>query len=241
MEECEEDYESMTDGQMADYEAGLWRSFWCPKCKTVDLFDGFCGDGTFENKTGFIDDRTYEDVIDRAIKKRCFIEVTSLVHNVIEHYLRSMLEEFINHVHGIEYDFKDMFDKQKREEIEKKAKECNVEEKYRIIQSRGKSQYLKYLADYTEMCYIFNLIDRSLFNKIIKFNEDRNTAIHKLLKKRQNDENLYKYMEIVETARLGREIQLRLSPLKHSDKDIKRILKPFDINEVESQTDPFLS
>ena len=39
MEELEEDYESMTEGQMADYDAGLWRTFWCPLCKISEFIE----------------------------------------------------------------------------------------------------------------------------------------------------------------------------------------------------------
>jgi len=40
MEECEEDYESMSEGQMADYDAGLWRTYWCPSCKVATVIEG---------------------------------------------------------------------------------------------------------------------------------------------------------------------------------------------------------
>src|SRR3989338_4864982 len=35
----EEDFEGMTEGQMADYETGFNRTFYCPKCKINSLRD----------------------------------------------------------------------------------------------------------------------------------------------------------------------------------------------------------
>ncbi|MBI2657291.1 hypothetical protein HYX08_01200 [Candidatus Woesearchaeota archaeon] len=40
MECCEEDYESMSEGQLADYDAGLWRTYLCPNCKVADIIEG---------------------------------------------------------------------------------------------------------------------------------------------------------------------------------------------------------
>jgi uncharacterized protein (DUF983 family) len=40
MEEEEPDYKKMTEGQLADYEAGLWGYFTCPQCGFTDLFQG---------------------------------------------------------------------------------------------------------------------------------------------------------------------------------------------------------
>jgi len=39
MEELEEDFEGMSEGQMADYDAGFNRTFYCPKCKNTSLQD----------------------------------------------------------------------------------------------------------------------------------------------------------------------------------------------------------
>lgn len=39
MEELEEDFEGMSDGQIADYEAGFSRTFYCPKCQSTSLRD----------------------------------------------------------------------------------------------------------------------------------------------------------------------------------------------------------
>ena len=43
MEEEEPNFEDMTDGQFADYEAGHWRYFYCPKCGFTDLYEGHFG------------------------------------------------------------------------------------------------------------------------------------------------------------------------------------------------------
>jgi hypothetical protein len=43
MEEAEPDFEHMSDGQLADYGAGLWKVFTCPKCGLTDVYEGQFG------------------------------------------------------------------------------------------------------------------------------------------------------------------------------------------------------
>lgn len=40
MEELQEDYENMSEAQEADYVAGLWGIYYCPKCKTQNIMEG---------------------------------------------------------------------------------------------------------------------------------------------------------------------------------------------------------
>lgn len=40
MEECDLCADEMTEGQMADYMAGLWRAFFCPQCGFTDMYEG---------------------------------------------------------------------------------------------------------------------------------------------------------------------------------------------------------
>lgn len=244
MSELEEDCENMTDGQQADYEAGFNRPHYCSKCKEMHLISRpgeFYPDidDEFDEMDDKIDDKVFEDLIDRAIDKRCFIEVISLVHNVIESYLKFRLRDEILKKHEISFDNFPLKDKKN---IIEKLKELGVYDKIIILFGRGKSNYLKYLDDYKEMCYMFKLIDKNMFRDITKFNMQRNAAAHKLLKFQEEGSKVkhYRYRDIIATAELGREIQLKLSPLEHSEEEIKKILGRFELDPVQDSEDPFL-
>ena len=78
------------------------------------------------------------------------------------------------------------------------------------------------LIVWSEITHLFGLIDDNLFEDLKIFNKKRNLVIHKLLK------NKITYAEIKEIARVGRIIQLKLSPLNHSQEAINNIMIYFD-------------
>ena len=145
----------------------------------------------------------FELYICRAIKKECYIEVISLIHNTIELYLSSNVIIY--------------FSNRKKNSLEYYLKRESI--------LSGKGNISKLIV-WAEINFLFNLIDEDTFNQIKKFNSSRNIIVHKLLKSKKNSKKNYR--KIKEIAKLGREIQLKLSPLNHSRTDIKRILYFFD-------------
>ncbi|MBI2541613.1 hypothetical protein HYV80_02815 [Candidatus Woesearchaeota archaeon] len=87
------------------------------------------------------------------------------------------------------------------------------------IKSGGKQNSLAILA---EVCHLFDIIDDSIFTKIKTFNRGRNDVIHNLLQTK------LLYSEIQSIARLGREIQLKLSPFDWDEQHINQIMSYFD-------------
>ena len=55
LEILEEDFESMSEGQQADYNAGLWRTCYCPTCKTSSLVEGHFSEPSFLDEEDYID------------------------------------------------------------------------------------------------------------------------------------------------------------------------------------------
>jgi len=111
MEEQEQDYSSMTEGQQADYDAGFNRPFQCqnPECNYYGLFevpsiyeeedvDFGWDDPEIDElvKITRIDPNSFEDVIEHALKSKCFIEAISLIYNTIEAYLKKKIEDLTN-------------------------------------------------------------------------------------------------------------------------------------------------
>jgi len=106
MQEQHQDYSEMTEGQQADYDAGFNRPFECTKCGYNNLFDV---ESIYEKegkslelldsqinelvKITRIDPKSFEDVIEHALISKCFIEAISLIHNVIEAYLKRKMED----------------------------------------------------------------------------------------------------------------------------------------------------
>lgn len=45
MDKLEEDYETMSEGEMSDYDAGLWGTYYCPKCKRTHIVEGLTSQG----------------------------------------------------------------------------------------------------------------------------------------------------------------------------------------------------
>ncbi len=184
-----------------------------------------------------INEKTFDYLIIRAINNRCFIEAISLIHNVIEVYLKFRLKH-----HILKTNYPPHLEKDISHGVFMKAYEdSHVSKKIKILEKNYKSNFLKYLEDYNEMCYMFNLIEEDMYKDIIKFNKGRNNVMHKLLKIKEKDGKriFKKYSEIIETAKLGRRIQLELSPLNHSKKDIEKLMDIFSL-EVEDSHDPFV-
>ena len=183
MVELKEDYENMSEGQQINHDMGFNRPFYCEKCKIQTIRDVEVYDNLPDDAYDMIDDEInyeyFEDLIDRAIDKRCFIEVTSLIHNAIEFELCLLLEDNIKKINNI--DSADFFDKSKKKIYLKKIKTSAIKKKIEIVQGHKK---LKYLGDYYELCFILNLISPEQYNEISTFNKHRNTTIHKLIKKK---------------------------------------------------------
>jgi len=76
-----------------------------------------------------------------------------------------------------------------------------------------------YLIDYAEDCKEEGLISEAMFEDIKRFNTNRNTTIHRLQK------NKLDYKDLIDVVFEGRKIQLKLSPCKHTEKEIDKIIK----------------
>lgn len=94
--------EEMTDGQRSDWECGFNTPFECEDCGYYALYDI----GHREEIFGWedpqidelveitrIDPNSFEEVIEHALSSKCFIEAISLIHNVIEAYLKRKIED----------------------------------------------------------------------------------------------------------------------------------------------------
>ncbi|MDO8528740.1 MAG: hypothetical protein Q7S06_02510 [Nanoarchaeota archaeon] len=109
MKEQEQDYSGMTEGQQADYDAGFNRPFGCSECGEYGLFDV---ESVYEKeerelawkdqeidelvKITRVDPNSFENVIEHALRSKCFIEAISLIHNTIEAYLKKKIEDLTN-------------------------------------------------------------------------------------------------------------------------------------------------
>jgi len=198
MQEQQQDYSEMTEGQQADYDGGFNRPFECSKCGNYGLFDVEVYDDGWEDpeidelvKITRIAPNSFEEVIEHALRSKCFIESISLIHNVIEAYLKKKIEDLTNN------------DKYRLELLKKKFNP-------------------RYLRDYNTISYLLGIIDKKMYKSILEFNEKRNKVIHELM---TNPKDLETIRQI---ARRGREIQIKLSPLKHSAQDIINIMNEFD-------------
>lgn len=137
-----------------------------------------------------VDPKYIEGFIVRAIDKKCYVEVISLVHNTIEMYLRRYLISNTPFV--------------------------TEPKKWKILTH---DEEIKSVIVLAKIVYILGLISEEIYDDIIHFNSKRNVVVHKLLKKST------KYGEVKKIVRLGRKIQLSLSPLGHSKKYIENELK----------------
>lgn len=92
----------MTDGQESDDIAGFNHSYQCPECDYYGLFNveprEIFEDEEVEELVKIIrvDPDSFEAVIEHALKSHCFIEAISLIHNVIEAYLKKKIEDLTN-------------------------------------------------------------------------------------------------------------------------------------------------
>jgi len=229
-----EEYQDMTDGQQSDHEAGFNRPFSCPKCdyyglKDIEVYDPL-PDDAYKMADDLINGGTIEELIIRAIKKRSFIEVISLMHNVIEELLVMKIEDFI--LNKYDSDYKTLISD--RENIERKNPE--LAKKLEILNS-GEKQ--KYLNNFKEYAFFLGLIDKNMFDMITKFNTLRNSVIHNLIRSKKNKS--VRYRQVMETAKLGRRIYYKLSIIKHSEEHIEKLLKEFKVSSDEGYDDPFLN
>jgi hypothetical protein len=194
--------EDMTEGQQADYDAGFNHPYECPECGYYDLFnvpsiyereDSGWEDEEIDELVEItrIDPSSFEEVIENALRSKCFVEAISLIHNVIEAYLKTKIEGYLS------------------------ADEMRL----KLLKEKFKPQYLK---DYNTICYILGLIKSEDYKRLIEFNKNRNKIIHELLKKSMT------IIELRKITRNGRELQIKLSPLNHSEAGIKRIMDEFD-------------
>lgn len=104
MIELEQDFPNMTEGQQADYDAGFNRPHECQECGYEGLFDV---ESIYETEDmGWedpevdelveiirIDPNSFEEVIEHALRSKCFIEAISLLHNTIEASLKKKIED----------------------------------------------------------------------------------------------------------------------------------------------------
>ncbi|MHA1874286.1 MAG: hypothetical protein ACTSVB_09235 [Candidatus Heimdallarchaeaceae archaeon] len=144
-----------------------------------------------------------EYMIERAIYKNAFIEAISLIHNTIELYLMAKIRDKI-----IELD----------SEL--------IKEKDKILLGADETKKLRDVLTYANVCFLYNYITPEQYKNIKKFNEKRNDLIHRLYKKMaKNFERTEKmfYSEFLEFVRMGRRLQLELSPVNFTKEDIERI------------------
>ena len=100
------DYSEMTDGQQADYDVGFNTPFECSECGYHDLFNVESvyekeerelawKDPEIDELVKIIDTspKNFEDLIEHALRNKCFIEAISLIHNTIEAYLKKKIED----------------------------------------------------------------------------------------------------------------------------------------------------
>ena len=191
--------EDMTDGQEADYMVGFNTLFQCQKCGYHALFDLGYREDIFGGDDHDIDElveitrtdpNSFEDIIEHALRSKCFIEAISLIHNVIEAYLKKKIEDSTNDT-----------------------------ERLKLLKEKFKP---KYLRDHNTVAYLLGIIDNITYESILDFNEKRNKVIHELL---TNPKDINQIKKI---ARAGREIQMKLSPLDHTQTDITNIMTEFD-------------
>ncbi len=204
MEELEQDYSEMTEGQQIDSDMGFNRPHECPQCNYYDLFDVESVYEKEERELAWkdqeidelvritrVDPNSFEDVIEHALRSKCFIEAISLIHNTIEAYLKKKIEDLTNN------------DKERLELLKKKFNP-------------------RYLRDYTTISYLLGIIDNPTYKSLLEFNDKRNKVIHELMTKPKDIET------IRQIARRGREMQMKLNPLNHSIQDIANIMTEFD-------------
>lgn len=214
MEEDDQSEDDMSEGQEADYMAGFNHSCTCSACGFNDLFDVGMSEPDFDDDevTDEINLDVFEDLVDRVIRKRCFVEVISLVHNYIEYSLYDLLIQNIL------------------------SDDADLQMKIDLLSGNGRDKSLKV---YNELCFISGLIIKDRYEQIKKFNEGRNLVIHRLMHQKTIKSGKNRYGEVVKIAMMGRKIQMNFQ--QYSKGDIISELKKFEISEEEASQDVFLS
>jgi len=226
----------------------------CHKLTTKDKLGscqmcGYNGEGAASlDFDDVFEERVVEGLIIRAVEKRSFIEALSLIHNTVEWYLIMRVRDFSRDCLKEEFSYEKLFAYLRS--VSSQAKMGSDTFSFKLM-----------------MCYLLGLIEVGFFERIYEFNRKRNDAIHKLLtleKARDLDaearEELAKsndaveafkkmkeiddigdgYLDILDAAKLGRRIQLELSPNSFSEKEIKEIMEKFELSEEEKANDKYL-
>jgi len=137
-----------------------------------------------------IDEKNFDEIISRAVKKECYVEVISLVHNYLELHLKSLIARKLANI-----------------------KSKHLPEKIKILQNRG-GNFLKYLNDYNEIAFLLGCLDQNMYEEIKKFNADRNKVMHQILKKTKP------YSKLKKIAKKGCTIQIIFNPFKFTEADM---------------------
>ena len=124
----------------------------------------------------------FEEYAKRALRKECYIEAISLIHNLLENFLKNNFER------KIEKYSKDLF-KQKLKKIEENdfSQYCNI---FRTLKYRPKRKKEKYLTDWNFLSVCFDLYSLETFRKIKELNQLRINIIHKLMNLNQADDDI---------------------------------------------------
>lgn len=193
---------------------GAWRELWDGDESTDGEIDD--GENLPNDAYDLLDDEInlemFDEVLERAIDKRCFIEVVSLIHNYIEFELYDLLIK--------KYIMQD---------------DPDINVKIKLLEGKGK----KYLSSYNELCFLSGLISKEQYDNIINFNNGRNLVIHNLLHQKTKEQDRNRYGEIIKVAILGRKIQMKFQ--EYPEEEITEYLKKFEISDEESAKDIFLT
>ncbi len=139
-----------------------------------------------------IDEKNFDEVISRAVKQKCYIEVISLVHNYLELHIKSLIANKL---------------------ISQEKSSDDFIEKIKILQN-NQGNFIKYFNDYIEIAFLLSCINKDGYEAIKKFNNNRNKIIHQLLKKEKS------YSEIKKIAKEGRTLQLCFTPFKFTENEL---------------------
>lgn len=178
MEEQEQDYSGMTEGQQADYDAGFNRPFQCQneECNYYGLFEvpSIYEEEDYEEPKEYSDNliafilNYQEDKIEECFNKKYYIEAIVYLHRQIFEELRYLLLKKVKGDNNIPL-----------EESDPKYKEV--------------VPFLKYMTDETlsRMAFIYGRIDKIELTKIKTLNTLRNQFVHawKSKEREQRKEN----------------------------------------------------
>ncbi len=99
MDKLEEDYESMTEGQMADYDAGLWGTFWCPSCKISKVIEGQFSQIDISDEDEYFEEPTFLKLVNEkqefiVLKPREKLAKENIIRGDFNEYLARKCYEF---------------------------------------------------------------------------------------------------------------------------------------------------